>query len=225
MMNRKKAAIVYMSRVIGERIIGLALFLWGAGRVMPVHAGVYFAVYFGAAALSAVYLRRHGDTLTARANPSQNTPVWDKLILTAFWLVGYFVIYYAAGRTVTQGGSLWLSLAGAVLYLLSTWLTDAAIASNPFAESTARLQPERGQTVTETGPYKYIRHPMYAAILLWCIAVVLSFPTGGVAVCSGSVAVLIFTRTALEDRMLQNGLPGYKAYAARTKYRVVPGIW
>ena len=224
-MDRRKAAVVYMSRVIGERIIGLALFLWGAGRVMPVHAGVYFAVYFGAAALSALYLRRHGDTLTARANPSRDTPVWDKLILTAFWLVGYFVIYYVAGRTAAQGGRLWLSLVGGALYLLSTWLTDAAIASNPFAESTARLQPERGQSVTTAGPYRYIRHPMYAAILLWCVCVVLCFPTVGVALCSAAVAVLIITRTALEDRMLQNGLPGYKEYAARTKYRVIPGIW
>ncbi len=224
-MDRKKAAIVYISRVIGERVIGLVLFLWGAGWVMPLHAAVYFAAYFGAVLLSAGYLRRHGDTLTARANPSRATPVWDKLILTAFWLTGYFVIYYVAGDTAAQGGSLWLSLAGAVLYLLSTLLTDAAIAGNPFAESTARLQPERGQTVASAGPYRYIRHPMYAAILLWCIAVVLSFPVAGVAVCSGIVALLIVTRTALEDRMLQNGLAGYKEYCTRTKYRVFPGIW
>jgi protein-S-isoprenylcysteine O-methyltransferase Ste14 len=57
------------------------------------------------------------------------------------------------------------------------------------------------------------------------VCVVLCFPTVGVAVCSAAVAVLIVTRTALEDRMLQNGLPGYKEYAARTKYRVIPGIW
>ncbi len=224
-MDKKKAAAIYMSRVIGERVIGLGLFLWGAKGVFGVHAAIYFGAYFGAALLSAVYLRRHGDTLTARANLNRDTPVWDKLILTGFWLVGYFIVYYVAGRTAAAGASLWLSLAGAVLYLLSTWLTDAAIAGNPFAESTARLQTDRGQRVISAGPYRYIRHPMYAAILLWCVCVVLCFPAFGTGVCSAVVAGLILTRTALEDRMLQNGLPGYKEYASRTKYRVLPGIW
>ena len=218
----KKAAVIYISRVAGERIIGLALFLWGAGGVFSAPAAVYFAVYFGAVLLSAVYLRRHGDTLKARANVSRDTPTWDKLILTGFWLTGYFVIYYVAGRTA---GSLWLSMAGAALYLASTLLTDAALASNPFAESTARLQTERGQRVMTAGPYRFIRHPMYTAILLWCVCVVLCFPTAGVAVCSGIAAALILLRTALEDRMLRNGLEGYCAYAEKTRWRVLPGIW
>ena len=221
----KKAAVIYISRVAGERIIGLALFLWGAGGVFSAPAAVYFAVYFGAVLLSAVYLRRHGDTLKARANVSRDTPTWDKLILTGFWLTGYFIIYYVAGRTAGQSGSLWLSMAGAALYLASTLLTDAALASNPFAESTARLQTERGQRVMTAGPYRFIRHPMYAAILLWCVCVVLCFPTAGVAVCSGIAATLILLRTALEDRMLRNGLEGYRAYAEKTRWRVLPGIW
>lgn len=224
-MSGKKAAVIYISRVLGERVIGLLLFLWGSGRVLPAHAAVYFAVYFGAAALSAVYLRHHGETLKARANVSRDTPLWDKLILTAFWLTGYFIIYYAAGRTAAQGGSLWLSIAGGVLYLLSTLLTDAALAGNPFAESTARLQPERGQQVATGGPYRFVRHPMYAAILLWCVCIVLCFPTGPVAACSGLAAVLIVLRTALEDRMLCDGLPGYRAYAEKTRWRLVPGLW
>ena len=147
-MSGKKAAVIYISRVLGERVIGLLLFLWGSGRVLPAHAAVYFAVYFGAAALSAVYLRHHGETLKARANVSRDTPTWDKLILTAFWLTGYFIIYYAAGRTAAQGGSLWLSIAGGVLYLLSTLLTDAALAGNPLCRihcpSAAGTRPAGG---------------------------------------------------------------------------------
>jgi protein-S-isoprenylcysteine O-methyltransferase Ste14 len=36
---------------------------------------------------------------------------------------------------------------------------------------------------------------------------------------------LLVVRTVLEDRTLQNELPGYKDYAQRVRYRLIPGVW
>jgi protein-S-isoprenylcysteine O-methyltransferase Ste14 len=97
---------------------------------------------------------------------------------------------------------------------------------NRFFSSVARIQSDRGQYVITTGPYAFIRHPGYLA----GFAIVL---TSGIALGSWlSVVVLVLpcvpglvVRAATEDRMLQAELPGYRDYAARVRWRVLPGIW
>lgn len=96
---------------------------------------------------------------------------------------------------------------------------------NKFAEMTVRIQTERGHRVVDTGPYAFVRHPFYVA----------TFPLfGGMPLALGSYRALIpaalagialVVRTALEDRVLQNELPGYKEYADRVRYRLIPGVW
>lgn len=99
------------------------------------------------------------------------------------------------------------------------------VAVNPFLSRFARIQDDRGQTVVQSGPYAYVRHPMYAAVipLMLCIALMLgSLWTLIPAACIG---VLLAVRTALEDRMLRRELPGYADYAQRVRYRLMPGLW
>ena len=221
----KKAAAVYALRLTLERVIGLVLFLIGTGWTIRGRGILWFAVYFAVVAVSMIFLLRHGDLMKARSNPSRDTPFWDKLILTLFWLLAYFAVYYVSGKAGGDGPINLLTIAGIVLYLLSSLLTDRALTVNPFAESTARIQEERGQTAVDKGPYRVIRHPMYAAILLWCAGIVLIFPVWPTAAVSAVTAVLIVVRTALEDRMLRRALPGYAEYAERTRWRLVPFVW
>jgi len=97
--------------------------------------------------------------------------------------------------------------------------------SNAFFSSESRLQTDRQQTVTRSGPYRWVRHPGYlAAIILW--------PATGPmlesywAILLGLLAALsMITRTVFEDRMLQAELPGYKEYTRQVRYRLFPGIW
>jgi protein-S-isoprenylcysteine O-methyltransferase Ste14 len=221
----KKAVLIYALRLTLERAIGLLLFLAGTGGSIEGRGILWFAVYFAVMAGSMIFLIRHGDLLKARSNPSRDTPLWDKLILTLFWLLAYFAVYYVSGKAGGDGAVTWLTAAGIVLYLLSSLLTDRALTVNPFAESTARIQQERGQTAVDKGPYGVIRHPMYAAILLWCVGIVLVFPVWPTAIVSAVTAVLIVVRTALEDGMLRRDLEGYEAYAKRTRWRLIPFVW
>ena len=70
-----------------------------------------------------------------------------------------------------------------------------------------------------------IRHPLYAAVLIWCLGVSMMFETKYTAIIAGGIALLILLRTMLEDRMLLAGLKGYPEYAASVRYRLIPFIW
>ena len=94
----KKAVLIYTLRLTLERAIGLLLFLAGTGWSIRGRGILWFAVYFAVMAGSMIFLIRHGDLLKARSNPSRDTPLWDKLILTLFWLLAYFAVYYVSGK-------------------------------------------------------------------------------------------------------------------------------
>ncbi len=105
--------------------------------------------------------------------------------------------------------------------LFATW----AIVVNRFFSPVVRIQSERGHQVVTAGPYRWIRHPGYAAT-------VLGFPWGGLVLGSWwavvpmlPVVALILRRTVIEDRFLLEHLPGYRAYASRVRWRLLPGVW
>lgn len=205
------------------------LFLLGSGWVLGPRGVLWFAVYF--LAIGTVIWLYHAapETMAARlaiADSRDVTPAWDKVLLAVFWLLGYFVVYWVAGRTCDPSlpvGA--VAIAGAIVYLLSAALTAWALAENRYAEAVSRVQDDRGQRVCSTGPYAYVRHPMYSAIIMWCVAVAMVLPSPWVALVSGAVAAVIVARTALEDAMLARGLPGYAEYRGNVRWRLVPFVW
>jgi len=112
-----------------------------------------------------------------------------------------------------------LAMAAGIAVLL--W----AEAVNRFFSTVIRIQTERGHHVITTGPYRYVRHPGYAASPFVFIG-------GGLALGSwlaaliGLILVLpIFRRTVMEDHILHEQLEGYAAYAQKVRYRLIPGVW
>lgn len=113
------------------------------------------------------------------------------------------------------------------LVLVGAGLSLAGWASrtNRFHSSVARIQRDRGHHVVTTGPYAFIRHPTYLAGILW-------FPLTGLALGSwyaaalGLIAMPLFLRRLfIEEGMLFAELEGYREYAARVPYRLVPHVW
>jgi protein-S-isoprenylcysteine O-methyltransferase Ste14 len=88
-----------------------------------------------------------------------------------------------------------------------------------------RIQAERGHTVVSSGPYRWVRHPGYAAMILFELGMGTLLASGWALLASGACAGLFVLRTALEDRTLQAELQGYADYARRVRYRLLPGIW
>jgi protein-S-isoprenylcysteine O-methyltransferase Ste14 len=96
---------------------------------------------------------------------------------------------------------------------------------NKFAEPGVRIQTERGHKVVDTGPYAIVRHPMYLSAVILFSGIALALGSFWAVIPAAVVALVLVVRTALEDRTLQNELDGYKAYASRVRYRLIPGVW
>jgi protein-S-isoprenylcysteine O-methyltransferase Ste14 len=106
---------------------------------------------------------------------------------------------------------------------LAGWLWPMSV--NRFFSAQVRLQSERGHTVIDRGPYRFVRHPGYAAFLLILFSSPLALGSFVSGIPAFMMAVVLICRTAFEDRFLHANLPGYREYAARVRYRLLPGIW
>ncbi|MBN2556710.1 MAG: isoprenylcysteine carboxylmethyltransferase family protein [Anaerolineales bacterium] len=178
-----------------------------------------------------IAIRLHPGFARERATASamQDTKGWDRWIvpLIALWLPFLAVLIAGLDRRLGWSTSMpdwvhWLGLALLTFgYSVGTW----AMAVNAFFSSHVRIQKDRGQTVVTTGPYAIVRHPAYitGAIAMFGIPLLLdsllAFPPI-ILLCIG-----IVIRTALEDKTLLAELPGFKEYAEKVRFRLVPGVW
>lgn len=120
----------------------------------------------------------------------------------------------------------WLQAAGLVSILAAMSLSAWASSTNRFFSSVARIQRDRGHHLITGGPYQFIRHPGYAAAITW-------FAVSGIALGSWISIVpaaiggvfLFLRRLRIEEALLFAELEGYREYAQRVPYRLVPGIW
>src|SRR5262249_54379132 len=127
---------------------------------------------------------------------------------------------------VSDGVPAWLVAAGLV-GLAGTFAVELwAMHVNRFFSSVIRIQPDRGQYVVQSGPYRLVRHPGYAAGILLSLSSGLALGSWGAAALLSPFAVpALVWRTVREDRQLQRELPGYAEYAAKVRYRLLPFVW
>jgi protein-S-isoprenylcysteine O-methyltransferase Ste14 len=118
-----------------------------------------------------------------------------------------------------------LQAVGLAMYLLSTAFIMWVFRENSFAAPVVKVQTARHHHVVSSGPYAFVRHPMYSAVMLFFFGVPLLLGSWwGVAI-APIFAVLFAIRARIEERALIEGLPDYADYAARVRYRLVPGLW
>jgi len=213
---------------IGIFILALAaIFFLCAGRLNLLMAWVYITMVLVNTSITSLIM--NPELIVERSGIGKDTKKWDIIPALLIGRVGPLVILIVAGLDVRFRWSQQIPLALQIVALgiatLGLLVADWAVVSNKFFSGVVRIQKERGHTVVTRGPYRYVRHPGYVGAILHNIAtpVILSSLWGLLP--AGLVVCVAIIRTALEDRTLQEELDGYKAYAKRVPYRLLPSIW
>ncbi len=175
--------------------------------------------------------RRHPGLMAERQNIEklQEAKTWDKTLAPLMALSVGFPLVIVAGLDHRFGWSpvfpLWLIVLGFFLIALGYAFSVWAFVENRFFSSVVRIQTDRGHEVCDSGPYRIIRHPGYAGNILPLLGIVLALSSLWTLIPAAVALVIAVIRTTLEDRTLQEELPGYQEYAYRVRYRLIPGIY
>jgi len=141
--------------------------------------------------------------------------------LAHFAIAALDVAHFHWSDTVPPG----LRIAGLAGVAMSLGLVGWAMAVNRYFSPVVRIQDERGHHVVEAGPYRYVRHPGYLGMVAAALCSPLAIGSWWSMAPIGGYLLFIIRRAALEDRFLRDHLPGYAEYAAKVRYRMVPGLW
>jgi protein-S-isoprenylcysteine O-methyltransferase Ste14 len=208
----------------------IVLLFGSAGRLDWARGWIAVAMYVvGMGAIGVVVSRANAPLMEARAKWRRaGTKGFDKVILPLIVALS-FVQPAAAGLDAVRFGRPGMPFAwvfpGVALFLAGCALAGWAMAVNAHAEASVRIQTDRGHTVVSSGPYRYVRHPLYAGAVLMYAGTPLVLGSPAAAAASALMVALFLVRTVLEDRTLQRELDGYPEYAARVRCRIVPGLW
>ncbi len=226
---------VFMPRLILQLVVFILVVpffpLLLSGRWNWWEAWFYALVYILTFVISrALAARRSPDILKERGKfmDHADTQPWDKILAPLVGLGGG-LLPLAVGLEARFGSqpafSLGLKLSAITLFLAGMIWASAALIENSFFSGTVRLQKERGQKVINSGPYAVMRHPGYSGALLTYLSTPILLESWWAFLPAVFLLVVLVLRTFLEDRFLQENLPGYKEYAARVRYRLLPGVW
>ena len=154
-------------------------------------------------------------------------PSADRIFMVAFLTVAlvWLIVTGLDQRFDLSQVTIGVQITGAVLALAGMAISFWVLRENSFAAPVIKLQRDRGQRVIDTGPYHFVRHPMYSGAVLFFLGTSLWLGSWWSAALTLIMAVLFAWRTMAEERTLRDGLPGYTDYTTRVRYRLCPGLW
>jgi protein-S-isoprenylcysteine O-methyltransferase Ste14 len=212
--------------------VGFALMLFlPAGTIAWPAGWAYLVLLFGFTIGLTVWLSRFNpDLLEERVRgigkPGQKS--WDKVFLRVLLPVffGWYVIMALdAMRFHSLHLPQWLQWIGAGILLTSFYIFYLTFRENTYLSPAVRIQTDRGQTVVSTGPYRHVRHPMYAGFILFTLGTALLLGSAYGVVGALVLNALIAWRAGREEQVLKRELEGYGEYMTRVKYRFFPYLW
>jgi protein-S-isoprenylcysteine O-methyltransferase Ste14 len=213
-----------LAQTLGVALLVAAVLFGTAGHIdIPA-----FWTYVGVIALvSAVSLFViDPDLAQERARPG------DKPIGLRFYLAFLLCFAHWAIAGLDHGRlhwsdtvPVWVEVVGFLIFAGGLSIFIWAMHVNRFFSSVVRIQRERGHHVVTTGPYRWVRHPGYAAVIPAAVASGLALGSW-LSTAVGALGVpLLLWRMIAEDRTLHAELPGYSEYAQRVRWRLLPGLW
>lgn len=227
--NVARTVLSVIRPAIGSAAYAALAFL-GAGRLDWTRGWIYAAVFVGMSVAGSLLVQlANPGLLDARAKGiRKDTKSFDRIFYLLFLPLALLYPLLAGLDAVRFSWwplPGWTVVPGVLLFVTGSLVTTWTMVVNRHAESTVRIQDDRGHAVVSDGPYRLVRHPMYLGTLIGLPGGALMLGSGWSLVPVLLIVVLFVWRTAHEDRALRQELAGYEAYAALTPYRLLPRVW
>lgn len=120
---------------------------------------------------------------------------------------------------------LWLEVLGGLFVCFGLYMFHIVMVTNTYATTVVRVQSERDHKVISTGPYAFVRHPMYTGAVFYFLGIALLLGSWGAVAIAAILAALFAVRAVWEEETLKAELDGYAAYAERVRSRLIPWVW
>jgi protein-S-isoprenylcysteine O-methyltransferase Ste14 len=209
-------------------LVMASLLLIAAGTPHYWQAWVFLGLYFACSLAITLDLMKRDPTLLARrmrGGPFAEKETAQKIIMS-FASLGFIGLLVVPGLDRRFGWSampFWVVVAGDALMLVGWLGIFHVFRENSFTSST--IEVAKDQTVISTGPYAWVRHPMYAAALLMLTGIPVSLGSWWGLLVIVAILPAILWRLLDEERFLASNLAGYVEYQGRVRYRLLTLIW
>lgn len=210
--------------LLGVVLVGALLFL-PAGTFAYSQAWLLMGVLFVPMFLAGlVMMWKNPELLKKRLNAKEKEKEQSLVVKLSglMFLVG-FIVAGLGERFKWYTLPTWVSVVGAVLFLIAYALYGEVLRENTYLSRTIEVQ--EGQKVIDTGLYGVVRHPMYSATLLLFLSMPLILGSAYAFVIFLAYPLIISKRLLHEEKFLERELKGYKEYKQKVKYRLIPFIW
>ena len=206
--------------------IGSSLFI-PAGTLYWLDAWIYLVIWGVFIAGVIYYLeKKNPELLEKRLESPKPKQKWDTIIVVILFIL-MIPLFVLPGLDVIRFQWSYLPLFVRIIGFIGV-ITAASIYLAVLRENTyltKEIAVQEGHQVITTGPYKYVRHPMYSGIIIFVISHCLALGSLYSLIPAGLFVITFIVRTNFEDNMLKNELEGYTEYMGKTRYRLVPYIW
>ena len=219
-------------KAIVQGVAGMAVFVafifLPAGTWQYWQGWLFIAVFSASTIGFTVYLALYDRPLLERrmnAGP-QHEKEWSQKIIVSLIILAFLVFIILPPLDYRLGVSpvpAYLSLVGDIVIALAFLFIFWVLKVNSYAASNVSVAQD--QRVIDSGPYAYVRHPMYAGAIWLFIAIPIALGSWLTVCLVPLVLPVLFWRLLDEERVLRRELPGYNEYTSRVRYRLVPHVW
>jgi protein-S-isoprenylcysteine O-methyltransferase Ste14 len=207
----------------------MASFFGPAGTFNWPEAWIFLFLYAVSVTGMVSWLKKNApDLLKERMSRRKDAKTWDKIILVTYSVLVMLMLAIAGldvGRYQWTHVPLLVKILGFLGFIPAYMLVFWTMTQNRYLSEVVRIQEERGHTVCTTGPYKYVRHPMYVGVVIFILCLPLALGSFYAFFFSSLIILVFLIRTSLEDKTLHKELPGYQEYAEKVRYKLIPGVW
>jgi protein-S-isoprenylcysteine O-methyltransferase Ste14 len=209
-------------------LVMASLLLIAAGTLHYWQAWLFLGVYFACSLAITLDLMKRDPALLARrmrGGPFAEKEAAQKIIMSfaSLGFIGLLIVPGLDRRFGWSGMPPSMAIAGDALMLVGWLGIFYVFRENSFTSSTIELAED--QKVISTGPYAWVRHPMYAAALLMLTGIPISLGSWWGLLIMAAIVPAVLWRLLDEEKFLATNLAGYVQYQGSVRYRLLPPIW